>query len=269
MDTPGTNAIIRRHEELTRDFVPARRPGPVRHLRRPAVHRERARLPRADPRVGQEDRVRGQQDRHPRPGRGAWSRCSSFVRRARRRRCWARRRGSSRCRRGWRAARRGAARTRAGRRAGSTRWRSICCGRWTRRSAIRLKLLNPLNVGLRLAATLQGRGVRAAEAAGRGRRDDPGASTASSAAVHDEMLRDFEPRLARLEVLLGDMERAGHAVLRGDRADRPHPQPDGQRGVRRAFEREVIGDTPAADRGRGGRDDRLDGRAQPEGCGRT
>ena len=46
VDTPGTNAIIREHERLTTDFVPRVRPRPVRHLRRSAVHRDRAALPR-------------------------------------------------------------------------------------------------------------------------------------------------------------------------------------------------------------------------------
>jgi ribosome biogenesis GTPase A len=40
VDTPGTNAIIRRHEELTRDLRPALRSRALRHIRGPAIHRE-------------------------------------------------------------------------------------------------------------------------------------------------------------------------------------------------------------------------------------
>ena len=49
----------------------ALRPRAVRHLRRPPLHRERARLPAEHPRLGQEDRGRPQQGRHLRAaGRG-------------------------------------------------------------------------------------------------------------------------------------------------------------------------------------------------------
>ena len=58
VDTPGTNAIIRRHEELTRDFIPRADLVLFVTSRRPPVQRERARVPGADPRMGQEDRLR-------------------------------------------------------------------------------------------------------------------------------------------------------------------------------------------------------------------
>ncbi len=64
VDTPGTNAIIRRHEELTRDFVP--RSDLVLFVTsadRPFTESERD-FPGADPGVGQEDRLHRQQDRH-------------------------------------------------------------------------------------------------------------------------------------------------------------------------------------------------------------
>ena len=44
--------------------------GALRHLGRPPVHRERARLPSGDPRLGEEDRHRDQQGRHPGDPRG-------------------------------------------------------------------------------------------------------------------------------------------------------------------------------------------------------
>ena len=73
-DQRGGHARHQRHHPAARGadprFPAARRPGPLRHQRRPPVHRERARLPGADPRVGQEDRLRGEQGRHPHPARG-------------------------------------------------------------------------------------------------------------------------------------------------------------------------------------------------------
>jgi len=42
VDTPGKNAIIRQHEELTRHFVPPGGPGAVHHLGRSPLYGERA-----------------------------------------------------------------------------------------------------------------------------------------------------------------------------------------------------------------------------------
>jgi len=109
---------------------------------------------------------------------------------------------------------------------------------------IRLKLLNPLNVGLRLAARykdvafdrlkLLAQDIETIQSIDR-----------QLALVHEEMLRDVEPRLARLDVLLGDMERRGHRFFEETiRIGRIRSLMDSE-GVRRAFEREVIGDTAA------------------------
>jgi hypothetical protein len=58
------------------------------------------------------------------------------------------------------------------------------------------------------------------------------------------MLRDFEGRLARLDVLLGDMERRGTRFFEETiRIGRIKSLMDSE-GVKRAFEREVIGETP-------------------------
>jgi hypothetical protein len=109
---------------------------------------------------------------------------------------------------------------------------------------IRLKLLNPLNVGLRLAARykdvaferlkLLTQDIETIQSIDR-----------QLALAHDEMLRDVEPRLARLDVLLGDMERRGMRFFEETiRIGRIRSLMDSE-GVRRAFEREVIGDTAA------------------------
>ncbi len=73
---------------------------------------------------------------------------------------------------------------------------------------VRLKLLNPLNVGLRLAskykdATFERLKLLAQDVEAIQNIDQ------QLALFHQEMLRDFEPRLARLDVLLGEMETPG------------------------------------------------------------
>jgi small GTP-binding protein len=109
---------------------------------------------------------------------------------------------------------------------------------------VRLKLLNPLNVGLRLAskykdATFERLKLLAQDVEALQNIDQ------QLALYHQEMLRDFEPRLARLDVLLGDMERRGMRFFEETiRIGRIKSLMDSE-GLKRAFEREVIGDTPA------------------------
>ncbi|MFL5518768.1 MAG: dynamin family protein [Gemmatimonadales bacterium] len=109
---------------------------------------------------------------------------------------------------------------------------------------IKLKLLNPLNVGLRLAARYKEAAFErlkllALDVEALRSIDD------QLRIFHDEMLRDFEPRLARLEVLLGDMERRGQRFFEETvRIGRIRTLLD-RESVRRAFEREVVADTPA------------------------
>jgi small GTP-binding protein len=108
---------------------------------------------------------------------------------------------------------------------------------------VRLKLLNPLNVGLRLAskykdATFERLKLLAQDVEAIQNIDQ------QLALYHQEMLRDFEPRLSRLDVLLGDMERRGLRFFEETiRIGRIKSLMDSE-GVRRAFEREVIGETP-------------------------
>ena len=108
---------------------------------------------------------------------------------------------------------------------------------------IRLKLLNPLNVGLRLAARykeaaferlkLLAQDIEALQSI-----------DAQLALFHQDMLRDFEPRLARLELLLNEMEGRGQRFFEETiRLSRIRSLLDSE-SVKRAFEREVVGDTP-------------------------
>ena len=108
---------------------------------------------------------------------------------------------------------------------------------------IRLKLLNPLNVGLRLAA-------RYTEAAFERLKllsldiEALQSIDAQLALFHSEMLRDFEPRLSRLEVLLSEMESRGQRFFEETvRLGRIRSLLDSE-GIKRAFEREVVADTP-------------------------
>ncbi|HXE56810.1 MAG TPA: dynamin family protein [Gemmatimonadales bacterium] len=108
---------------------------------------------------------------------------------------------------------------------------------------IRLKLLNPLNVGLRLANRYQeaaflrlkllAQDIEAIRNVDR-----------QLAAFHQEMLREVEPRLARLDLLCSDMERRGDRFFEETvRIGRIRTLLDSE-SVRRAFEREVVGETP-------------------------
>jgi small GTP-binding protein len=108
---------------------------------------------------------------------------------------------------------------------------------------IRLKLLNPLNVGLRLAAkykeTAFERLKLLAEDVATLQNIDQ-----QLAAFHGDMLKDFEPRLGRLDALLNEMEVRGlnffDETIRFGRI-RELMNSDQ---VRRDFERVVVADTP-------------------------
>jgi small GTP-binding protein len=108
---------------------------------------------------------------------------------------------------------------------------------------VRLKLLNPLNVGLRLASKYKDAAFERLKLL---THDVEAIQNIDQqlALFHQEMLRDFEPRLARLDVLLGDMERRGMRFFEETiRIGRIRSLMDSE-GVKRTFEREVIGETP-------------------------
>jgi small GTP-binding protein len=108
---------------------------------------------------------------------------------------------------------------------------------------VRLKLLNPLNVGL----TLAGRYRETAFERLKMLADDVATLQnidTQLAAYHQEMLRDFEPRLGRLDAMLSDMELRGFSFFDEQiRFSRIRQLMNADQ-VRRDFEREVVGDTP-------------------------
>jgi len=242
VDTPGTNAIIRRHEELTRDFLPrADLVLFVTSADRPFTESERAFLEQIRQWgkkivfvVNKFDILTRPEDRqqvldfvreHAQALLGEPPRIFPVSARDA---IAARTAGSGD---DWGASGFGA-------------MDEYLVRTLDQQERIRLKLLNPLNVGLRLAAkykdvafqrlTLLAQDVETIQSIDR-----------QLAMVHEEMVRDLEPRLARLEVLLSDMERRGHRFFEETiRIGRIKSLMDSE-GVRRAFQHEVIGDTAA------------------------
>ena len=245
VDTPGTNAIIRRHEELTRDFVP--RSDLVLFVTsadRPFTESERAFLEQIRewgkkivfivnkidilPRTEEREEV----IRFVGENAGALLGETPEI---------------------FAVSARQALEARAGNveSVASELWESSGFGRvedyllntLDQQERVRLKLLNPLNVGLRLAskykdATFERLKLLAQDVEALQNIDQ------QLALFHQEMLRDFEPRLARLDLLLGEMESRGTRFFEETiRIGRIRSLMDSE-GIKRSFEREVIGDTP-------------------------
>jgi len=242
VDTPGTNAIIRGHEELTRNFVPrADLVLFVTSADRPFTESERGFLEQirqwgkkivfvvnkidilATP--AERDEVIEFVRRH---GSDLLGEAPEVFPVSARRAQEARSGGSTEA---WEAS-------------GFDRMEEYLLRTLDQEQRIRLKLLNPLNVGLRLSgrykdAAFERLKLLALDVEALRSIDD------QLRIFHDEMLRDFEPRLSRLEVLLGDMERRGQRFFEETvRIGRIRTLLD-RESVRRAFEREVVADTPA------------------------
>jgi len=242
VDTPGTNAIIRRHEELTRDFIPrADLVLFVTSADRPFTESERGFLEQIRewgkkivfvvnkidilPRPEDRQQVLGFVREH---AQALLAEAPRLFPVSAREALAARADGSAE---GWRTS-------------GFDEVDTYLVRTLNQEERIRLKLLNPLNVGLGLAARykdvaferlkLLTQDIETIQSIDR-----------QLALAHEEMLRDVEPRLARLDVLLGDMERRGIRFFEETiRIGRIRSLMDSE-GVRRAFEREVIGDTAA------------------------
>ena len=242
VDTPGTNAIIRRHEELTRDFLP--RSDLVLFVTsadRPFTESERGFLEQIREWGKKIVFVINKIDILTRPedqqqvldfvrenASGLLGESPRLFAVSARDALAARAAGSAE---GWQAS-------------GFEAVEEYLVCTLDQQERIRLKLLNPLNVGLRLSARykdvafqrlkLLAQDIETIQSIDR-----------QLALFHDEMVRDVEPRLSRLDVLLGDMEQRGIRFFEETlRIGRIRTLLDSE-GVRRSFEREVIGDTPA------------------------
>ena len=250
VDTPGTNAIIRRHEELTRDFVPrsdlvlfvtsADRPftesergfleqirqwgkkivfivNKIDILARPEEREEVVRYvsEHAAALLGEAPQIFAVSAREAQEARGG-GKDGKGGKDQEKEELWSK--------------------------SGFGAVEDYLLNTLDQEERVRLKLLNPLNVGLRLAskykdATFERLKLLAQDVEAIQNIDQ------QLALFHQEMLRDFEPRLARLDVLLGDMERRGIRFFDETiRIGRIKSLMDSE-GVKRAFEREVIGET--------------------------
>ncbi|MBA3444460.1 MAG: dynamin family protein [Gemmatimonadales bacterium] len=259
VDTPGTNAIIRRHEELTRDFVPrsdlvlfvtsADRPfteserafleqirewgkkivfivNKIDILTRPEERDEVLRYVRenAASLVGETPQLFAVSARQALEARGVDGRTL----------------GQADGRTGGGADQ---SSDELWKQSGFGAVEDYLLNTLDQQERVRLKLLNPLNVGLRLAskykdATFERLKLLTQDVEAIQNIDQ------QLALFHQEMLRDFEPRLSRLDVLLGDMERRGMRFFEETiRIGRIKSLMDSE-GVKRTFEREVIGETP-------------------------
>ena len=155
VDTPGTNAIIREHEQLTADFVPrADLVLFVTSADRPFTETERAFLETIRG-WGKKIVDRHQQGRHLRAQPRTSRRSSGFVRNVGAAAVWHHARNLS-GERAPRASREAGRAVVCGGAAVSSRLRQfITATIWTKRSRFRLKLANPLGVGQALAAPLR------------------------------------------------------------------------------------------------------------------
>jgi small GTP-binding protein len=242
VDTPGTNAIIRRHEELTRDFVP--RSDLVLFVTsadRPFTESERAFLEQIRTWgkkvvfvVNKIDILRTPAERDEvvafvRENATALLGETPEIFPVSAREAQAARSGTG-DEVGWQAS-------------GFAAVEHYLLRTLDQEERVRLKLLSPLNVGLRLAERYKDTAFERLKLLA----DDIEAIAnidRQLAAFHQEMLRDLEPRLARLEVLLGGMENRGVRFFDETvRLGRIKTLLDSE-GVKRAFAHEVVADTP-------------------------
>jgi small GTP-binding protein len=241
VDTPGTNAVIRRHEELTRDFIPrADLVLFVTSADRPFSESEREFLERIREWgkkivfiVNKIDILAGPAEQaevigYVRDNAAALLGETPQV-------------FAVSARRAVQARTQGA--TELWEQSGFDAVEEYLLRTLDQEERIRLKLLNPLNVGLRLSERykeaaferlkLLSQDIEALQSI-----------DAQLALFHQEMLRDFEPRLSRLELLLNEMEGRGQRFFEETvRLSRIRSLLDSE-AVKRAFEREVVGDTP-------------------------
>ena len=241
IDTPGTNAIIRRHEELTRDFIP--RCDLVLFVTsadRPFTETEREFLEHIHQWgkkvvvvVNKIDILSTEQDREQVLGFVRENATTLLGQQPQLFPVSARQAMEAREREDpalWEGSGMGVV-------------QSFLHDTLDQEERVRLKLLNPLNVALRLVGRYREIAFERLKVLS-GDVETLQNIDQQLAQLHEEMLRDFEPRLARLELLLAEMERRGHAFFEESvRIGRIRTLMDSE-GIRRSFEKEVIADTP-------------------------
>ncbi|HEU4648413.1 MAG TPA: dynamin family protein, partial [Gemmatimonadales bacterium] len=241
VDTPGTNAIIRRHEELTRDFLPrADLVLFVTSADRPFTESERAFLEQIIQWGKKIVFVVNKVDILATPAER--EQVLEFVR------------GNAAALLGrepeiFPVSAREAMHARANGRdahweqSGFDAMEEYLVHTLDQEERVRLKLLNPLNIGLRLCARYKDLAFERLKLLAQDVETIQNIDQ-QLALFHQEMLRDFESRLSRLDVLLGSMERRGARFFEETiRIGRLRSLMDSE-GVKRAFEREVIAETP-------------------------
>lgn len=242
VDTPGTNAVLREHEELTRDFVPrsdlvlfvTSADRPFTESERSFLQQIRAWGKKIVFIVNKIDILGGETDREEvlrfvRENGTALLGEEPLVFAVSAKR--AMEAGVARDEAAWAAS-------------GFAAVDDFLLNTLDQQERIRLKLLNPLNVGLTLAGKYKDKAFEQlkllAEDVATLQNIDQ-----QLAAYHQEMLRDFGPRLGRLDALLNEMEIRGlnffDETIRFGRI-RELMRTDE---VRRDFERVVVSDTPA------------------------
>lgn len=243
VDTPGTNAVVRRHEELTRDFVP--RSDLVLFVTsadRPFTESERQFLEQI--RTWGKKIVLIINKADILATAGELEEVTSFVTEnattllGRAPEIFA---VSARQAQQARAA--GNADAALWQQSGFERVEEYLLRTLNQEERIRLKLLNPLNVGLRLAGTYKEAAFERLKLLA----DDVEAIDnidRQLTSFHGEMVRGLEPRLGRMDALLLEMETRGNAFFEETiRIGRIRSLMDSD-AIRREFERQVIADTP-------------------------
>jgi GTP-binding protein EngB required for normal cell division len=241
VDTPGTNAIIRRHEELTRDFVP--RSDLILFVTsadRPFTETERAFLEqirewgkkvlmvinKVDILTDPADRAQVIDFVRENAGALLGQVPETFALSARQA-----------------MEARNASDEALWERSGFDEMEKYLLHTLDQEERIRLKLLNPLRVGLRLARVYKDVAFERLKLLAEDVQTIDNIDR-QLALFHEEMLRDLEHRLARLQLLLEEMQRRGDTFFEETiRIGRIRSLMDSDV-VRREFERDVVGDTP-------------------------
>jgi small GTP-binding protein len=243
VDTPGTNAVVRRHEELTREFVP--RSDLVLFVTsadRPFTESERQFLEQIRSWGKKIVLIINKADIFTTPGE--LEQVTSFVAE------------NATALLGhapeiFAVSARQAQQARAGATADVALWQQSGFERvedyllrtLNHEERIRLKLLNPLNVALRLAGDYKEAAFELLKMLS----DDVEAIDNIDRQIttfHGEMVRGLEPRLGRMDALLLEMETRGNAFFEETiRIGRIRSLMDSD-AIRREFERQVIADTP-------------------------